>query len=278
VLGEELARRRGQSGVLVSVPLENGKFVPYLWVFQHRLLPLIVAKNPYGARLRPNLQRLILVTEWWDSCSFIEAGRPYWNLPGRAWALPHYVDDVISVGVDSYNKNYLDHLFRRVLSRSVLVQSRGTDRIVGAVQRKINHQVNLRTPAEEARFLASWQRTIEGGVGCIGAPEQLAAFHEVLAIAGSLGLETTVILFPRKPATLTDQARSGTLMRFRELASKVASQEGARFIDLTSSTPLDDADFMDDYDHVNAKGNQKFAKWALDNDLSFLMEPRAGAP
>jgi hypothetical protein len=30
---------------------------------------------------------------------------------------------------------------------------------------------------------------------------------------------------------------------------------------------------MDDFDHVNAKGNQKFAEWALDNDLSFLMQP-----
>lgn len=273
VLGQELTQRRGYPGVLVSVPLEHGKLVPYEWVLKNRLLPLIVEKRRGGERVRSNLQRFVLLTEWWDSCSFTAPGRPYWNLPGRAWAMEHYARDVLVTGVDSYNRNYLDHIYRRLIRRSVLVQSRGTDRIASAVERRVTGQIALRTPAEEAAFLAAWQEGVEAGSTCIGDPEQLAAFRSILATTRELGLETTVILFPRKPATITERAATTTIKRFHDIASEIAAQEGARFIDLTLSTPLDDTDFMDDYDHVNAKGNRKFAQWALDNDLAFLLEP-----
>jgi len=278
VLGQELSRRRGAPGLLVSIPLENGKLVPYEWVLKNRLLPLITATGTNGERMRGNLRRLILITEWWDSCSFTGPGRPYWNLPGRAWAFEHYVNDVIDTGVDSYNKNYLDHLYRRLFRRSVLVQSRGTSRIASSVERMIAGQATLRTPEEEASYLAAWRKMVEAGEECIGAPEQIVALRRILTTSLSLGLDTTVVLFPRKPATITATAAAGTIEQFHHLASGVATEMGVRFIDLTLGTPLDDSDFMDDYDHVNAKGNRKFAEWALDNDLSFLLEPPANTP
>jgi hypothetical protein len=273
VLGEELERRRSAQGLLVAMPLENGKLVAYEWVLKSRVLPLIIGPDGTVGDQHAHLSRFVLVTEWWDSCRFAESGRPYWNLPGRAWALSHYLGDVLAGGVDSYNRNYLDHLYRRTFPRSVLVQSRGTAHIIRSMERRIAGQTTLRTPEAEDSFLVGWQNMVEAGANCIGDPEQLAAFRSILATTRELGLETTVVLFPRKPATVTERAAATTIKRFHDIASEIAAQEGARFIDLTLSTPLDDTDFMDDYDHVNAKGNQKFAQWALDNDLAFLMEP-----
>jgi hypothetical protein len=40
------------------------------------------------------------------------------------------------------------------------------------------------------------------------------------------------------------------------------------------SSPLTDGDFMADFDHVNAAGNHKFARWALDGELAMLLHTR----
>ena len=50
-----------------------------------------------------------------------------------------------------------------------------------------------------------------------------------------------------------------------------AEPRAARVVDLSWSTPLTDDDFMADFDHVDAEGNDRFASWALANDLAFLL-------
>jgi hypothetical protein len=88
----------------------------------------------------------------------------------------------------------------------------------------------------------------------------------------------TILLWPRKPLTLSDQARATTLPRFAQLIRDFATPRHIQVIDLTTSSPMTDDDFMEDFDHINPAGNAKFATWALDHDLSFLQEaPRAGS-
>ena len=83
----------------------------------------------------------------------------------------------------------------------------------------------------------------------------------------------TILLWPRKPITLSDQARATTLPAFAQLMRKFAEPRHIRVIDLTTTTPIGDDDFMEDFDHINATGNAKFTAWALEHDLSFLATP-----
>ena len=71
---------------------------------------------------------------------------------------------------------------------------------------------------------------------------------------------------------MTDRAKETTLTAFREMVEAVACRVSVKVIDLTWRPRFKDEDFMDDFDHVTAQGNLKFAAWALENDLSFLLE------
>jgi hypothetical protein len=99
------------------------------------------------------------------------------------------------------------------------------------------------------------------------------ALDKILDITQELGLETTIVLFPRMPSTMTELAKATTLTDFRKMVEGIAAPGGVRVIDFTWQSPLEDADFMDDFDHVTAGGNLKFAAWALEKDLSFLSAP-----
>ena len=69
------------------------------------------------------------------------------------------------------------------------------------------------------------------------------------------------------------------------MVEEIARRHGAAVLDLTLTTPLESSDFMDDFDHVDAEGNQKFAEWALTGPFSDLLRASldgrmsgAGAP
>jgi hypothetical protein len=55
------------------------------------------------------------------------------------------------------------------------------------------------------------------------------------------------------------------------LVQDVARRNGAQVLDLTLASPLESSDFMDDFDHVNPEGNQKFAEWALAGPFADLV-------
>jgi hypothetical protein len=101
----------------------------------------------------------------------------------------------------------------------------------------------------------------------------MAALDRILDFAAERGLETTVILFPMMPGTITPLANATTLTRAREIIEERVAPRGLRLIDWTLQTPLTDDDFMADFDHVNATGNDKLSRWALEHDLSFLLQP-----
>ena len=87
------------------------------------------------------------------------------------------------------------------------------------------------------------------------------------------GLDVTVILYPRMPVTLTARAMATTIPRFFSLVRKHTVGRSVRVVDLTTGTPLTDADFGGDFDHVLPPGNARFSGWALDGPLAFLLEP-----
>jgi hypothetical protein len=272
VLGQHLAAATGRETPLVSIPLESGKLIPYDWLIENRLRPIIDKRDPSGQPVYRNLQRFILLTEWWDTCAPDDGF--YWNLPALAWDFPHYVADVASHGANNRNRNYVQYQLRQQLWFSALVRDRTEPLTRDAVARFIKRlPTTTRTQAETDKELDAWRRRTEKGVDCIGDPVQMAALDRILDFAAERGLETTVILFPMMPGTITPLANATTLTRAREIIEERVAPRGLRLIDWTLQTPLTDDDFMADFDHVNATGNDKLSRWALEHDLSFLLQP-----
>lgn len=267
VLGGELVRRTGGSQSLVAVPLENGKWIPYQWALEHRLKPIIEARDSQGNLVKSKLKRFVLITEWWDSCP--HDGGVYWNLPSRAWGAGDFIADVAAKGINGYNRNYLQNRLRRTFNGSSLMYDRTQQVLVP----RISDVLHGRPVSPVKQDVAGWRRTVERGVSCIGDPEQFKALTWIADYAASRGWEMTILLWPRKPITLSEQARATTLPAFAQLIRDFAAPRHIRVIDLTTTSPIDDDDYMDDFDHFNAGGNAKFAPWALDNDLSFLATP-----
>lgn len=271
-LGGELSRRTGGSQSLVAVPLENGKWIPYQWVLEHRLKPLIEARGSDGQLLKSRLRRFVLITEWWDSCPH-ESG-PYWNLPSRAWNSGDFFADVANNGINGFNRNYLQNRLRRTFNHSSLMY----DRTQQVLLPRISDVLHGREVAPVHQDVPGWRRMVERGIDCIGDPAQMQALNWIADYAATRGWEMTILLWPRKPLTMSDKARATTLPAFAQLMRNFAAPRRIRVIDLTTSSPIGDDDFMEDFDHFNPAGNAKFAPWALDHDLSFLASaPSSGS-
>lgn len=265
VLGQELVRQSNGSHTLVSIPLENGKLTAYEWLLDNRVSPLLEQSQ----RKRAALKRLIILTEWWDSCRDKSAG---WNLPSRAWTLGTYVSDVLKNGMNNYNRNFVQSKWRRLFWDSPLVQDRGFETLPRNVIANLRHRSTKLTDDAYQQKVIGWQKLVEGGTSCLGNPTEMAALRHLVEFGVTNHLDTTVVLFPRKPDTLTEKSKSTTLRIFRDEVKELVEPMGARVVDLTWSSPLRSEDFMDDFDHVNREGNEKFAKWALSGPLAFLLE------
>ena len=271
-VGDEIARRTAGRRALVAVPVEAGKLATYQWVLEHRLTPLLDERDAEGRRVRTRLRQFVLLTEWWDSCPVSGGiGGMGTNLPSRAWTWREFAVDVARHGVTDYNRNYLQTRWSRLWWNSALMQDRGQQRIPIAVRGALGLNDPGREPRRVEARLGEWRAMIEDGAGCIGSAQQMAALDAMLAWARARGLETTVVLFPRKPGTLTERGKATTLARFAGLAGAATAAHGARLVDYTWVTPLGDDDFMDDFDHVTLDGNRRFATWALDRELATLL-------
>lgn len=270
VLGQEVERRTGGTTQVVSIPLEMGKVEPYLWLVENRIAPLLDAPTPAGARRRAALRQFVLLTEWWDTCA---PDGHYGNLPSRAWALRDFLADVGAHGLTGYNRNYLQRRWQRALDDSILSRLRKSEDYAAALHALLGDPPGEGLEEETRR----WQHLVESGAECLGDPAQMRAMAAIVAFAKQRGLETTIVLFPRKPGTYTDKARRTTMARMSQVMTEFAATHGVRLVDMTLSSPLTDDDFMADFDHVNAEGNRKFARWALDGDLAPLLDTRRAA-
>jgi hypothetical protein len=263
-LGKSVERRSNGATQVVSIPLELGRMVPYEWLIEHRIQPLVDEKRPDGRLKRDRLKHFILLTEWWDTCP---PDGYYSNLPSRAWALRDFVSDVERHGFTGYNRNYMQRRWQRFWGASAFSRIRKSDDYAVAVRGILGGDID----DLEART-HTWQRMIEEAVHCLGDPVQMQALDQIVAFAKARGLEVTIILFPRKPSTWSPQARRTTMVAMNRLMTDFAAAHGVRLIDMTLSTPLEDGDFMADFDHVSADGNRKFIDWALDGDLHWMID------
>ncbi|HKQ96732.1 MAG TPA: SGNH/GDSL hydrolase family protein, partial [Candidatus Polarisedimenticolia bacterium] len=263
-LGKSIERRSHGATRVVSIPLELGRMVPYEWLLENRIGPLVDEKLPDGRKKRDHLKEFILLTEWWDTCP---PDGYYGNLPSRAWRFTDFVADVETHGFTGYNRNYMQRRWQRFWGASAFSRIRKSDDYAVAVRRILGGDID-----DVETRTHTWQRMIEDAVQCLGDPEQMRALDKIVAFAKDRGLGVTIILFPRKPSTFTTVARNTTLVSMHDLMSRFADSHGVRLIDMTLSTPLGDGDFMADFDHVNAAGNRKFIDWALEGDLHWMLD------
>lgn len=263
-LGKSVERRSHGATRVVSIPLELGRMVPYEWLVENRIRPLVDERLPDGRLKRDHLKHFILLTEWWDTCP---PDGYYGNLPSRAWRFKDFLADVETHGVTGYNRNYLQRRWQRFWGASAFSRVRKSDDYAVAVRGLLGGDID----DVEART-HTWQRMIEDAVKCLGDPEQMQALEHIIAFAQERGLETTIILFPRKPSTFTEQAQRTTMVEMHRLFSEFAAAHDVRLIDMTLSTPLGDDDFMADFDHVNPAGNRKFIDWALAGELRWMLD------
>lgn len=270
ILGRQLAERTNGAQRVLSLPVEFGKLSSYAWVLEHKLKPLIE-----DTARRPSLQRFVLVTEWWDSC---DPGKPAANIPARAWTLGDFVGSVLDDGLDDYNRNYLSNRWSRLFSQSSLVQDRGLLRIVS------NLKDRVRPPGErviQARFdnqVDLWQQMIDEGTSCLAGDKEMQALERMLDYFEKRGVETTLLLYPRMPVTLTEQAKQTTLKQYASIIESIADERGLHFIDTTTESPLTDDDFAGDFDHVLADGNERYSRWLLDGQMSYLLTDARKTP
>ncbi len=243
---------------LVTVPVEMGGFTSYLWVLEHRVAPLLVAR-------RASLRHLMLVTTFYDACS-TEVSRSDLNVPARAWTIGHYLQDVREGGLSDFNRNYVRERAKGLAPWSVLVQDRGAGNIAHALRQLVQPETKGEIVAE-ARAILEAQHA-----GCQDERE-LVSLARIADFAAARGLALTVVLFPLVPDIVSEQARRTTLAWYDERARNLSIEKDFRVVDLTTSTPLVLGDFAPDLDHVTAAGNARFAAWVLDHDLRWLLDP-----
>lgn len=260
------ARTKGQRSI-VAVPLEWGKLTGYAWVLEHRLRPLIEERIKDGSLRRKNLKTVILITEWWDST---EDDEPSWNLPSRAWTLRDFLRDVARHGLTDYNRNYVTTRWLRMMYRSTLANDRGHGHLLKDIK---DHFVppDPKTVAAATAFQTrKWRAMTEEGASAIGNRDEMAAMQRIFDYFQDRGIEVRVILYPRKPDTLTEKAKTTTLAAFRTMIDEVTAPRGIRLHDWTLGTPITDDDFLADFDHISTEGNRKLTEWMLNGEMADL--------
>jgi hypothetical protein len=266
---------------VVVLPLEWGKLSSYDWVLRNRVEPLLDERAPDGSPVRPSLRRLVLVTEWWDACS-PEGGLPV-NLPARAWTFADFLRDLGANGLTPFNRTWYTAQWSLATRGSILLSDRGVGRLMRAVHAKVEGIDGLETQEAWQQRVDWWQDMVERNftnAHCTDGTE-LAALRDVASFCRERGLELVVILHPRMPSTLTAKAKATTLARYTQEMTALSEELGFRLIDLTTKTPLDDGDFMADFDHVTRAGSEKLADWGFSGDLSLLLSapaPTEGRP
>jgi hypothetical protein len=271
-IASAVARASDGRRQMAVIPVEYGKLSSYEWILEHRLRPLLEEVGTGGRPRRQALRRFILVTEWWDACS-PEGGLAF-NVPARGFTIRDFASDVLRNGINAWNQNYVDDKWSQLFSGSILYQDRGVSRIRGALREWVGRRPTSEAETEQKK-LQQWQESVESGASdprCHDGRER-AALERILDWAQGRSLDTTLLLFTRKPATLTDRARATTLAAFSAEMASLAQRRGIRFVDYTVLPVIDDSDFMADFDHVTASGNQKLTEWALARDLAFLLQP-----
>jgi len=257
--------------VMTLVPVEWGTFHSYEWVLDHRIKPLLEERDAGGALGRSRLSRAILVTTFFDMCSFGQGGDSS-NLPARAWTGSDFLADVVRNGLTDFNRNYLQTRYARALSFSVLVQNHGHDFILDRLSDRMRSPETVRRLREAG--IEGARSAMEAEYATCNDAREQAALERMVDYLGGRQVEVTVVLFPLMPSIVSDTSRATTLRRYADWIADLARRKPIRVVDITEGTPLVDDDFQRDRDHVSPEGNKKFAAWSLEHDLAYLREAR----
>ncbi len=275
VLGQELARLSDQSINLTAVALESGKVEAMEWLLHHRLKSLI--QDDSGKVLEP-LSHLMFGITWWDTCreetsseTTVAANAP--NVVTHGWSITDYRNDFLSNGSTDLNRNFVRNRWRQAFSESALVRMRfAIKENFGRFTNFIRVSVLGGLPESESQgLLVRWHDTIDNGHECFLSDRDMQALDRFVAFAKQHELDLTIVLFPLKPDTITAVGLKKTIEPFTEHLFEYGENNDVRILDMTLSL-LDDNDFMLDLDHVNPPGNIKWAKAALDGEMSFLLD------
>jgi hypothetical protein len=266
---ERMTRLTGETGAMAVVPEEGGTFAAYNWILQNRLRPLIDERDAAGVRVRSRLHDFLLITTHYDACPEGDGA----GVMAHGWRFRDFAADVNQRGITPQNRNYIRARWNEIWPWSSLVQDRGVFRLAAKLR------WFLPTSKGHERSLADrYREEMEDAYTRCRDPLQQGRFEETLAYLQGTGLAVTIVLFPLDPLVVSDRSRDTTLPRFSSYVADLAGRYGARVVDMTLNTPLENADFQRDLDHLSREGSHRFASWALDHELAFLLDPSAGRP
>lgn len=262
-------RTQGQEE-LALVPVEWGIFSSYLWVLEHRLQPLI-DEQEHGQRRRPSLKRVLLITTFYDMCNVAHIGHV--NLPARAWEWRDFTQDVGEKGLTEFNRNFLQTHWKSWFAPSVLVQGRGHERVADAIRELVRPIREERRAQIRAEHIEQATRNMEDQYETCWPDSERVALDALLDFFVKRDIEPTIILFPLLPEIVSEKSKKTTLVRYSNYIQELGRRRGIRVVDMTEGAPLGSQDFQDDFDHLTKEANPRFAAWALEGKLSFLLEP-----
>jgi len=205
-IGHRLAERTDGRVNLVAVPLEAGKVDAMEWVLHNRIKPLIT--DNVGMTKEP-LSHVMFGITWWDTCQEEVPTQTAHNIVTHGWTYSHYFSDVARSGATELNRNFVRNFWRHSFSRSALVRTRF------AISENYNRFTNFlralllgKFPDDEYEAtLARWHSDIDNGYQCFLSPVHMAALDRFVDWTRQNKLDLTLVLFPLKPATITEEGK-----------------------------------------------------------------------
>lgn len=269
ILGEVLREQTAGKVDLIAVALEAGKVDAMEWVLDRRVKPLILESN---GEIKEPLTHMMFGITWWDTCRHEVPGTTAQNIVTHGWDEFEYARGFFSDGVTELNRNYVRNLWRHLFSHSALVRTRfSISENFGRFTNFLRVMVNGSLAEDEyAVTLGRWNDDIENGYKCYLSDMDVAAMDRFVEFTKNHNLDLTIVLFPLKPDTVTEEGKENTIRPFANRMMEYGIENDVRVVDMTLGI-LNDEEFMLDLDHVNPSGNIKWSEYSLDNDLKFLL-------
>lgn len=276
VLGDVLRERTNGNTDLIAVALEAGKVDAMEWVLSNRVKPYILNEN---GEIKEPLTHMMFGITWWDTCREEVPTTTAHNVVTHGWTASDYARDFAKEGANELNRNYVRNLWRHLSTPSALVKTRfAISENFSRFTNFLRVMVNGKLPDEEYTLnLERWHNDIDNGFQCYLSDMDMQAMERFVAFTKQHHLDLTIVLFPLKPATITEAGLRDTIQPFASAIQAYGKDNDVRVLDMTLGI-LDDQEFMLDFDHVNPSGNIKWSNYSLDNDMKFLLEINSTAP
>ncbi len=176
----------------------------------------------------------------------------------------------------TFNRNYVQRRWNRILTGSLLVQDRGKGRIVAGLRERASPQSAEVKRAVRDAAVEGMRAELDARHSQCWDPAEREAFGRIVTKLKGHGLRLTVVAFALVPGAVSPRFETTTLRRYREWLGAYAARGDVRVVDISVGSGLVDDDFMDDMDHVRPARNPALAESLLDGELGFLATPPEG--